>query len=163
MVKPLRLFADGARNEETKEVGWAYLLVHGDTVLSADCGVTHGSATDGEYFAVIYGLLAIPYPTRVQVITDREDIGEAMSDPDFGDRTKKKLLAMRRNLIWQLADYPEITHCVIKSGGHHFHRQADTMSRYACGLRSKNYLKGQSRKRAKITKRRLQESLADQG
>jgi len=163
MTKLLRLFADGARNEETKEVGWAYLLVHGDTVLSADCGATSGSATDGEYLAVIHGLLAIPYPVSVQVVTDREDIGEAMSDPHFGGRTKKRLLAVRRNLIWQLADYSEITCSVIKSGGHHFHRQADTLSRYACGLRSKNYLKGQSKKRAKRVKKRLQESLANQG
>lgn len=163
MAKSLRLFTDGARNEQTKEVGWAYLLVHGDTVLCADCGVTHGSATDGEYLAVIYGLLALSYPTKVQVVTDREDIGEAMSDPGFGDRTRKKLLASRRSLIWQLADYPDITCDVIKSGGHHFHRQTDTLSRYACGLRSKNYLKGQSKKRSKREAKRLQTSLDNQG
>lgn len=163
MAKMLRLFTDGARNEETKEVGWAYLLVQGDTVLYANCGVTHGSATDGEYLAVIYGLLAMSHPVRVQVVTDRDNIGEAMSDPHFGDRTRKKLLASGRDLIWQLADHPEVTCDVIKSGGHHFHRQADTLSRYACGLRSKNYRKGQSKKITKREAKRLRASLDNQG
>ena len=155
MPQPLRLYTDGARNHNTKEVGWAYVLVHGETVLLADSGTTFGSATDGEYFAVIQGLLALPRGTRVRLVTDREDVGFILNDGWEGKTNKKRITKLRR-LIRRLGDPHEVTCSVIPSGSHPMHRAADTLSRRACGLKSKSQMRSAQKKRAKAKKEMLE-------
>lgn len=148
----LRLFTDGAKNCEKHICGWAYLLIDGDTVLLAESGTCRGSATDGEYLAVIYGLLALPMPVRVHIVTDREDIRDTIQDPTFGTlgkKKRKKRILERRQLIRQLGAPDEITVSAIKSGSHRWNRCADTLARRACGLLSKAQMRNRAKARSK--------------
>ncbi len=136
----LRLYADGARNDATNVVGWAYSLMDGNTVLLAECGQTRGCATDGEYLAVIYGLLALPHSTPVVVVTDRYDIGQQIVLGEQCDKglftTENKKHMAQRKTIKRLATR-EVLVEVVKSGEDKVHGQMDTLARYACGLPSK--------------------------
>lgn len=149
MAQPLRLFTDGARNEETKVVGWGYVIVSGDIVLYAENGVCDGSATDGEYLAIIYGLLALPTPTRIRIVTDRDDVSDLLIDGHPGKKAKKRL-RQRCKVMRQLFAADGISLSVIKSGKHLYNRYADTLARRACGLPSKSERRKQSKEKRLI-------------
>ena len=116
--------------------GWAYALVHHDTVLLAESGVVQGSASHGEYMAVIQGLLAVPAGTPVRIITDRNDIGDIIENPTHG-KSMRKMMKLYRDVVRQLASQPGVSHKVIKSNGHPMHKAVDAMARHACGLSPK--------------------------
>lgn len=141
MAKPLRLFCDGSRNHyEGGKAGWAYLIVDGDKILLAESGVCEGSSTCSEFMAIIQGMLSIPRGVRVHIVTDRQDVGDILSDPTVGKTgiTRRKLLLMSyRKVLRQLAAPAEVTVGVIKSNSHAFHKLVDAMSRHACGLSPK--------------------------
>lgn len=148
MSKPLTLYCDGSVNQSANQVGWAYLIVHDDEVILAESGVIRGggSATHGEYQAVIRGLLAIPAGVRVHVITDRDDIGDMVKHP-HRQKSKKALVSSYRRAICKLIHPRNIKVRVIKSGSVRWHRRADDLARHACGLQTKNQMKRASRKR----------------
>lgn len=150
MPKPLTLYCDGSQNRETNEVGWAYLLVHGGEVILAESGVIRGggSATHGEYQAVIRGLLAIPAGVNVHVVTDRDDIGDMVKHP-HRQKSRKALVSSYRRAICKLIHPKCVKVKVIKSGSISWHRRADDLARNACGLVTKNQMKNESRKRRK--------------
>lgn len=160
MSKPLRIFTDGSYNHDTKTIGWAYVMVAGDTVLCADSGAyarikSVDGANIGEHLAVMYALFALQTTTTAVMMIDADCVADLVNGQEF-KHARLKGIGKFRNIIRRLCATHDITAIEIRSGSHQYNKYADTLARRACGLKSKNYMRGQQRKRAK---RKAQELL----
>lgn len=159
MAKPLRIFTDGSYNWNNHTAGWAYVIVSGDTVLFADCGIVEGvraSSGTGEHLAVMYALLALPTQTNVQVVSDLDVIVGVVNGLEFKRKYRQLPNDTHRlqDIIRRLCHTHNVRAEQIKSGRHPYNRYADTLARRACGLPPKP-----SRNQIRNKKRRLQHQL----
>lgn len=159
MAKQLRIFTDGSYNWNNHTAGWAYVIVSGDTVLCADCGIVEGvkaSSGTGEHLAVMYALLALPTQTNVEVVSDLDVIVGVVNGLEFIRKRHpfKQDTYRIQDVIRRLCHTHNVYAQQIKSGKHPYNRYADTLARRACGLPPKA-----SRSKIRTKKRRLQHQL----
>ena len=153
MTKRLRLYTDGAHNAETKQVGWGYVIVHGDTVLFSACGSCNGSAMEGEYQAVIRGLLAIDIATPVELVVDLDEVKWVIDMGWRGTKGTKPRIKQRRRTVQRLCKDQDVIVRVVASSSEEYNQFADTLARKGCGLLSKNAVKRAREKRNKIRRK----------
>lgn len=153
MTKRLRLFTDGARNSETKQVGWGYVILDGNTVLLSACGSCDGSAMEGEYQAVIRGLLAIDIATPVELVVDLDEIKWVIDMGWRGKKGTKPRIKQRRRTVQQLCRDHDVLVRVVASSSEEYNQFADTLARRGCGLVSKAEARRAREKRSKIRKK----------